>query len=139
MSIPPPQHENHEPLHLSSEPREQELDVAWGGLSLSVRGGIVVLVLMLMALAGLDLYSLNELHRHLNAQDHAAQNMEHQMDLLKERFSTEHRSIVDEVTRNRASIREVARVCLLTPDQRARVQQNMPSSIRELLLEGIKP
>lgn len=133
--------------HHRLEDERSEMDASWGGVNLSVRGSIVVLAILIVVDAAATLWFLGLQNTHFDAilQEHA-----HRMELqdtevqkaasavaeVKTITLLQTETITREIDRNRFYLREIQRVCMLTPVQREKLQQSLTPSMRELLFKG---
>jgi hypothetical protein len=130
---------------LEQEP--SQLDASWGGISIGVKGSIVVLAVLIMAGTALIMWFLGQQNIHFD--DSLNQHMHH-MEMLDEQQRGHDRKLAElevglklkmdqvggEIDKNRSYLREIARICLLTPEQRLKVQQNLTPALKDLLLRG---
>lgn len=120
------------------EHRTDTLDVAYGGLSLTAKGSIIVLVILLIVNGALVLMTYGwvniKIDAVVNPQNVVLSDIITKLGEHRGHTMSESKVLRDDIVRNRDYLREIARVCLLSEKQRANLQDQMPMSLRELLL-----
>lgn len=143
MTEPSHEHEIEERLadierREAAQAQADELKGSYGGISLAVRGSIVIVVVLQLFNAAIDLYVLKELNAHLFLQDTMNQDMRQEFAANRATMKVEHDQQVHETERNRLFIREIEKICLLTPEQRTKLQQSLTPAMKDLLMEGLR-
>jgi len=130
--------------------RGDAFDLSYGGINLMARGSIVVLAVINIGGTAVVLWILGAQNVHFDDSLKTSETHRFRQDdvqiaqtkLLGEinaTFSAQHATVVDEIARNRLYLREIQRVCMLTPMQRERMQQSLSPTMKELLFRGDTP
>ena len=120
---------------------QSELHGSWGGVHLAVKGSIVVLALLNLVTVAAVVYETAQLNTHLSTQDTyftgKLERLAGDIQEFKGVFMTQHGSLQHEIEINRYYLREVNRVCIMTSEQRERLQRTLPASLKDLLMQEL--
>jgi hypothetical protein len=127
---------------LNDEPRQNQQDEAtlrYGDISVAAKGSIVVLVILLVGSTAANFWLAHHIQAHLVEQDTIMTKVYDEFLRAEGVFAAKHDATVQQIQSNRLYLREIERLCVMTNDQRMRMQNQLSEYMKELLQIPLQP